>query len=230
MRFNGQPALGLAVSMRQGGDVIHLGQQLDETIKRIQASLPVGVQLHAVSDQPRVVEHSVHEFKKSLGRSSTDRAGGELLLAGRAHWPGGGAVHPAGAGHDLPGDVHHGIDLQRISLGALIIALGLLVDDAIIAVEMMGAQAGAGLGQVPRCNLCLYRHCLPHADRDPDQAAGFLPVGFARSGTGEYVYSLFQVVGVSLILSWVVAVLFTPYIGFKLLKEEKHAHHDEDAV
>src|SRR5471030_3182753 len=198
MRFNGQPALGLAVSMRKGGDVIHLGQQLDETVKRIQASLPVGVQLHAVSDQPRVVEHSVHEFKKSLAEavaivlavsffSLGVRTGLVLAMTFLAMYI-------------------MGIDLQRISLGALIIALGLLVDDAIIAVEMMALKLEQGWDKYRAATYAYTATAFPMLTGTLITAAGFLPVGFAQSGTGEYVYSLFQVVGIALILSWVVAV------------------------
>jgi multidrug efflux pump len=123
-----------------------------------------------------------------------------------------------------------GIDLQRISLGALIIALGLLVDDAIIAVEMMALKLEQGWDKFRAATYAYTATAFPMLTGTLITAAGFLPVGFAKSGTGEYVYSLFQVVGISLLLSWVVAVLFTPYIGFKLLKEHAHASHDEEAV
>src|SRR6202008_4525126 len=123
-----------------------------------------------------------------------------------------------------------GIELQRISLGALIIALGLLVDDAIIAVEMMELKLEQGWDKFRAATYAYTATAFPMLTGTLIPAAGFLPVGFAKSGTGEYVYSLFQVVGISLVLSWIVAVVFTPYIGFKLLKEEVHANHDEDAV
>lgn len=230
MRFNGQPALGLAVSMRKGGDVIHLGEQVDATVKRIQASLPVGVQIHSVSDQPRVVEHSVHEFKKSLFEavlivlvvsfcSLGVRSGLVVALS-----------IPLVLAMTFLAMYLMGIELQRISLGALIIALGLLVDDAIIAVEMMALKLEQGWDKTRAATYAYTATAFPMLTGTLITAAGFLPVGFAKSGTGEYVYSLFQVVGIALVLSWIVAVLFTPYLGFKLLKEEKHAHHDEDAV
>jgi len=230
MRFNGQPALGLAVSMRKGGDVIHLGQQLDETVKRIQASLPVGVQLHAVSDQPRVVEHSVHEFKKSLAEAVAIVLAVSFFSLGVRTGLVVALCIPLVLAMTFLAMYIMGIDLQRISLGALIIALGLLVDDAIIAVEMMALKLEQGWDKYRAATYAYTATAFPMLTGTLITAAGFLPVGFAQSGTGEYVYSLFQVVGIALILSWVVAVLFTPYIGFKLLKEEPHAHHDEDAV
>jgi multidrug efflux pump len=230
MRFNGQPALGLAVSMRKGGDVISLGQQLDDTVKRIQASLPVGVQLHAVSDQPHVVKESVHEFKKSLAEAVLIVLAVSFFSLGvRAGFVVALCI-PLVLGMTFLTMYLMGIELQRISLGALIIALGLLVDDAIIAVEMMQLKLEQGWDKFRAATFAYTATAFPMLTGTLITAAGFLPVGFAKSGTGEYVYSLFQVVGISLILSWIVAVLFTPFIGFKLLKEHAHAHHDEDAV
>lgn len=230
MRFNGQPALGLAVSMRKGGDVIHLGTQLDETVKRIQANLPVGVQIHAVSDQPRVVEHAVHEFKKSLAEAVLIVLAVSFFSLGVRTGLVVALCIPLVLAMTFLVMYIMGIDLQRISLGALIIALGLLVDDAIIAVEMMALKLEQGWDKFRAATYAYTATAFPMLTGTLITAAGFLPVGFARSGTGEYVYSLFQVVGISLILSWIVAVLFTPFIGYKLLKEEPHAHHDEDAV
>ena len=230
MRFNGQQALGLAVSMRKGGDVIHLGQQLDGAVKRIQASLPVGVQLHGVSDQPHVVAHSVHEFKKSLAEAVLIVLAVSFFSLGMRTGLVVALCIPLVLAMTFLVMYLMGIDLQRISLGALIISLGLLVDDAIIAVEMMALKLEQGWDKFRAATYAYTATAFPMLTGTLITAAGFLPVGFARSGTGEYVYSLFQVVGIALILSWIVAVLFTPYIGFMLLKEEPHAHHDEDAV
>ncbi len=230
MRFNGQQALGLAVSMRKGGDVIHLGRQLDETVKRIQASLPVGVQLHAVSDQPHVVAHSVHEFKKSLAEAVLIVLAVSFFSLGMRTGLVVALCIPLVLAMTFLVMYILGIDLQRISLGALIIALGLLVDDAIIAVEMMALKLEQGWDKFRAATYAYTATAFPMLTGTLITAAGFLPVGFAKSGTGEYVYSLFQVVGIALVLSWIVAVLFTPYIGFMLLKEEPHAHHDENAV
>jgi multidrug efflux pump len=230
MRFNGNEALGLAVSMRKGGDVIHLGEQLDETVRRIQSKLPVGVQIHAVSDQPHVVEHSVFEFKKSLAEAVIIVLAVSFLSLGVRSGLVVALSIPLVLAMTFLAMYLLGIDLQRISLGALIIALGLLVDDAIIAVEMMSLKLEQGWDKFRAATYAYTATAFPMLTGTLITAAGFLPVGFAKSGTGEYVFSLFQVVGISLILSWIVAVLFTPYIGFMLLKEHAHPSHDEDAV
>jgi multidrug efflux pump len=230
MRFNGNEALGLAVSMRKGGDVIHLGEQLEETVRHIQSKLPVGVQIHAVSDQPHVVEHSVFEFKKSLAEAVVIVLAVSFLSLGVRSGLVVALSIPLVLAMTFLAMYLLGIDLQRISLGALIIALGLLVDDAIIAVEMMSLKLEQGWDKFRAATYAYTATAFPMLTGTLITAAGFLPVGFAKSGTGEYVFSLFQVVGISLILSWIVAVLFTPYIGFKLLKEHAHPSHDEDAV
>ncbi len=230
MRFNGNEAIGLAVSMRKGGDVIRLGTRLDETVKRIESTLPVGVQIHAVSDQPRIVEHSVFEFKKSLAEAVIIVLVVSFLSLGFRTGLVVALSIPLVLAMTFLAMYLMGIDLQRISLGALIIALGLLVDDAIIAVEMMALKLEQGWDKYRAATYAYTATAFPMLTGTLITAAGFLPVGFAKSGTGEYVYSLFQVVGISLVLSWIVAVLFTPYIGFKLLKEHAHPAHDEDAV
>ena len=230
MRFNGQPALGLAVSMRKGGDVISLGKQLDLAVRRVQASLPVGVEIHAVSDQPHVVAHSVYEFKKSLAEAVLIVLAVSFFSLGMRTGLVVALCIPLVLGMTFLVMYLLGIDLQRISLGALIIALGLLVDDAIIAVEMMALKLEQGWDKFRAATYAYTATAFPMLTGTLITAAGFLPVGFAKSGTGEYVYSLFQVVGIALVLSWIVAVLFTPYIGFKLLKEHAHPDHDENAI
>ncbi|MBV8625502.1 MAG: efflux RND transporter permease subunit [Herbaspirillum sp.] len=230
MRFNGREAIGLAVSMRKGGDVIRLGQKLDETVKAVQERLPVGVQIHAVSDQPRIVEHSVFEFKKSLAEAVIIVLVVSFLSLGMRTGLVVALSIPLVLAMTFLAMYMMGIDLQRISLGALIISLGLLVDDAIIAVEMIALKLEQGWDKFRAATFAYTATAFPMLTGTLITAAGFLPVGFAKSGTGEYVHSLFQVVGISLLLSWLVAVIFTPYIGFKLLKEHAHASHDEDAV
>jgi multidrug efflux pump len=231
LRFNGTEAIGLAVSMRKGGDVIRLGEQLTATVARVQASLPVGVQIHAVSDQPRVVKESVHEFKKSLAEAVVIVLAVSFFSLGVRSGLVVALCIPLVLALTFLVMYVLGIELQRISLGALIIALGLLVDDAIIAVEMMALKLEQGWDKFRAATHAYTATAFPMLTGTLITAAGFLPVGFAKSGSGEYVYSLFQVVGISLVLSWIVAVLFTPYIGFKLLKEQAAAHgHDEEAV
>ncbi|MEW6691110.1 MAG: efflux RND transporter permease subunit, partial [Pseudomonadota bacterium] len=219
MRHNGAEAIGLAVSMRKGGDVIRLGRQLDETVRRVQRSLPVGVEIHAVSDQPRVVRESVHEFKKSLGEAVIIVLLVSFFSLGLRTGLVVALCIPLVLALTFLAMYLLGIELQRISLGALIISLGLLVDDAIIAVEMMALKLEQGWDRLRAATHAYTATAFPMLTGTLITAAGFLPVGFAKSGSGEYVFSLFQVVGISLVLSWIVAVLFTPYIGFKLLRE-----------
>jgi multidrug efflux pump len=230
MRFNGREAVGLAVSMRKGGDVIRLGEQLNATVKRVQASFPVGVEVNAVSDQPRVVQESVHEFKKSLFEAVAIVLVVSFFSLGMRTGLVVALCIPLVLALTFLTMYFLDIELQRISLGALIIALGLLVDDAIIAVEMMALKLEQGWDKARAATYAYTATAFPMLTGTLITAAGFLPVGFAKSGSGEYVFSLFQVVGISLMLSWIVAVIFTPYIGFKLLKEHKDASHDEDAV
>jgi multidrug efflux pump len=230
MRFNGEEAIGLAVSMRKGGDVIRLGRQLNATVARVRASLPVGVEIHAVSDQPRVVEQSVREFKQSLFEAVLIVLLVSFFSLGMRTGLVVALCIPLVLALTFLAMYLLDIELQRISLGALIISLGLLVDDAIIAVEMMALKLEQGWDRFRAATYAYTATAFPMLTGTLITAAGFLPVGFAKSGSGEYVFSLFQVVGISLCLSWIVAVLFTPYIGFKLLREHHGAPHDEDAV
>jgi multidrug efflux pump len=230
MRFNGQPAIGLAVSMRKGGDVIRLGEELTHTVRHVQANLPLGVQIHAVSDQPRVVEEAVHEFKQSLFEAVAIVLVVSFFSLGLRTGLVVALSIPLVLAMTFLVMYYLGIELQRISLGALIISLGLLVDDAIIAVEMMALKLEQGWDRFRAATYAYTATAFPMLTGTLITAAGFLPVGFAKSSAGEYVFSLFQVVGISLMLSWLVAVVFTPYLGFRLLKEGAHGHVDEDAV
>jgi multidrug efflux pump len=231
MRYNGSEAIGLAVSMRKGGDVIRLGQQLAATVRRIEANLPVGVEIHAVSDQPAVVKDSVHEFTKSLMEAVTIVLAVSFFSLGFRTGLVVALCIPLVLAMTFIAMYFFNIDLQRISLGALIIALGLLVDDAIIAVEMMALKLEQGWDRLRAATYAYTVTAFPMLTGTLITAAGFLPIGFAKSGAGEYTFSIFQVVGIALIMSWFVAVLFTPYLGFKLLPEHHgNEHAGEDAV
>ena len=229
MHYDGKDAIGLAIAMRDGGDVIRMGRDLDAAVARVRAALPVGVEIHAVSNQPAVVAESVHEFTKSLAEAIVIVLVVSFLSLG---WRTGIVVAlsiPLVLAMTFLVMYALGIDLQRISLGALIIALGLLVDDAIIAVEMMALKLEQGWDRVRAATHAYTATAFPMLTGTLITAAGFLPVGLANSSAGEYTISIFQVVGIALILSWLVAVLFTPYLGYKLLPEHKvasdgHAH------
>jgi len=231
MRFKGQDAIGLAVSMAKGGDIIELGKHLEPAIQRIRANLPVGLELHSVADQPTVVKRSVREFMRTL----MEAVGIVLLVSFVSLGFRTGVVValciPLVLAVTFLLMKIFGIDLQRISLGALIIALGLLVDDAIIAVEMMVNKMEQGWDRVRAAGFAYTSTAFPMLTGTLVTAAGFLPVGFAKSSAGEYTFSIFAVVTIALLVSWVVAVIFTPYIGYKILPNY-HVHPDahEDAV
>ncbi|MGH8283417.1 MAG: efflux RND transporter permease subunit [Gammaproteobacteria bacterium] len=221
MFFNGKPAIGLAISMRSGGDVLKLGKQLNATTARLVSEFPVGVQLNTVSDQPRVVKSAVGEFTDSL----YEAVGIVLLVCFLSLGLRTGLVValciPFVLAVTFLVMYMLGIDLQRISLGALIIALGLLVDDAIISVEMMVLKLEEGWDHVRAATFAYTATAFPMLTGTLITVAGFLPVAIAKSGSAEYTRSLFEVVGVSLIVSWFVAVLVTPYLGYKLLPNFK---------
>ncbi len=231
MRFKGQDAIGLAVSMAKGGDIIQLGRHLTPAIERIRAQLPLGLELHSVADQPTVVKRSVREFMRTL----MEAVGIVLLVSFVSLGFRTGVVValciPLVLAVTFLLMKLFAIDLQRISLGALIIALGLLVDDAIIAVEMMVNKMEQGWERARAAGFAYTSTAFPMLTGTLVTAAGFLPVGFAKSAAGEYTFSIFAVVTIALLVSWVVAVVFTPYIGFKILPGHAvHADAHEDAV
>ncbi|MBL8533469.1 MAG: efflux RND transporter permease subunit, partial [Betaproteobacteria bacterium] len=225
MHFNGKPAMGLAVSMRKGGDIIAMGKALDETMGRLKRELPVGIEVHQVSDQPTVVSRSINEFMQTLGEAIVIVLAVSFLSLG---WRTGIVVAlsiPLVLAVTFLCMRVAGIDLQRISLGALIIALGLLVDDAIIAVEMMAIKMEQGWDRL-RAGAYAYTSTAPSMLTGTlITAAGFLPVGLAKSDAGEYTFSIFAVVCIALVVSWVVAVLFIPYMGYHLLPDYAKTGH-----
>lgn len=216
-RFNGEDAIGLAISMTKGGDILRLGERLDAEIQRLQAELPVGIGIHQVSDQPQVVRRSVDEFMKTLLEAMLIVLGVSFLSLG---WRTGLVVAlsiPLVLGITFVAMKLLGIDLQRISLGALIIALGLLVDDAIISVEMMVVKMEQGWDRLKAATFAYTSTAFPMLTGTLVTVVAFMPVGFAQSSAGEYCFTIFAVVGIALIASWGVAVIFTPYIGFLIL-------------
>ena len=228
-RYSGQPAIGLAVSMVSGGDVMSLGHELKGRIAELERNLPVGIDVHLVADQPRVVHEAVGEFTKSLWEAIAIVLAVSFLALG---WRPGIVVAiaiPLVLAITFVFMKFTGISLQRISLGALIIALGLLVDDAMIAVEMMIKKMEEGFDKIQAATYAYTSTAFPMLTGTLVTIAGFVPVGFAQSGAGEYCFSLFAVVGIALIVSWVVAVLFTPLTGVLVLPETLKAHGRHEA-
>ncbi|MBL8443575.1 MAG: efflux RND transporter permease subunit, partial [Zoogloeaceae bacterium] len=224
MRFMAQDAFGIGVSMHAGGDIIALGQQLDAALVKIQAQLPVGLTLERVADQPRAVRQSVSEFVKVLAEAVIIVMAVSLLSLGFRTGVVVLVIIPVVLAITFMFMHLFGIGLHKISLGALIIALGLLVDDAIIAVEMMATKIEQGWDRVRAASHAYTSTAMPMLSGTLVTAAGFLPVAMAASATGEYTRSIFQVTVIALLVSWVAAVLFVPYLGFHLLPDTAGGH------
>ena len=235
MRFNGKEVVGLGVSMEKGGDIIELGRSLDAKARLIQSKLPIGITLERVADQPRAVSQSVNEFLKVLAEAVLIVLAVSFISLGLHTKPWRIDIYPGLvvaltiplvlAATFLTMRVF-GIDLHKISLGALIIALGLMVDDAIIAVEMMVRKMEEGLSRFDAATFAYTSAAMPMLTGTLITAAGFLPIGFAKSVAGEYTFSMFSVNVIALLISWLVAVLFTPYLGYVLLKVKPAVNAD----
>jgi len=230
VHHQGEPVIVLGVSMAKGGDIIALGQSLAQASQRIEATLPAGVKLEQIQDQPRAVARSVNEFVRvlieavvivlavsvlSLGLHKGGRFGFHLDLR-----PGlvVGITIPLVLAMTFLCMQYFGIGLHKISLGSLIIALGLLVDDAIIAVEMMVRKMEEGYDKVRAATFAYEITAMPMLTGTLITATGFLPIGTARSMTGEYTFAIFAVTVMALLLSWWVSVYFVPYLGTRFLK------------
>lgn len=218
-RVNGRPAIGLAIAMRPGGDVLALGSNIAKAMKELKAELPVGIEPTLVANQPSIVEHAIGDFMESLWQAiAIIMAVSFVSLGMRA-----GAVVaisiPLTLAIVFPIMQMIGIDLQRISLGALIIALGLLVDDAMTTVDVMTSRLAAGDDKETAASYAYKSVAMAMLTGSFVSAAGFVPIGLAKSSAGEYTFSIFAVVSIALIVSWFVAVLFTPLVGVFLLKK-----------
>ncbi len=221
MRVQGHEAIGIAIAMNKGGDVIQLGDRLREATSAMQKNLPLGIDLHVVADQPQIVRQSMDLFMSSLSEAVLIVLAVSFLSLGMRT----GAVValsiPLVLAITFLLMAAFGIDLQRISLGALVIALGLLVDDAIIAVEMMVVKMEQGWDRFPAATFAYTSTAFPMLTGTLITAVGFMPVGLAKSGAGEYTFSIFAVVSIALLVSWLVAVVFTPYLGYLMLDADK---------
>ncbi|WP_434677729.1 efflux RND transporter permease subunit [Pseudomonas sp. R1-18] len=232
MRFMNEDAIGLAVAMKDGGDILILGRALEAEFARLQKNLPVGMELRKVSDQPAAVKTGVGEFVQVLVEalvivllvsffSLGVRTGMVVALA-----------IPLVLAMTFAAMYYLGIGLHKISLGALVLALGLLVDDAIIAVEMMAIKMEQGYDRLKAASFAWTSTAFPMLTGTLITAAGFLPIATALSSTGEYTRSIFQVVTLALLASWIVAVMFVPYLGDRLLPDlaKRHAQRHGGAA
>ncbi|MCC8998005.1 MAG: efflux RND transporter permease subunit [Candidatus Contendobacter sp.] len=226
MRYMGREAIGLAISMARGGNILELGAELRHTLQNLQAALPVGIEIHQVADQPRVVKESVNQFMKTFIEAVVIVLAVTFFSLG---WRAGVVVTlciPLVLSMTFLCMKLFGIDLHRISLGALIIALGLLVDDAIIVLEMIDRKLEQGWDRIKAATFAYTSTAFPMLTGTLVTVAGFLPIGLAKSNAGEYTFSIFAVVGIALLSSWIVAVLFTPYLAYTLLPARENPNPD----
>jgi multidrug efflux pump len=229
-RYQGRDAVLLGTTMAPGANVTEVGAALEKALKGIEQTLPLGAELGRISDQAQVVSKSIHEFLEALGEAIAIVLVVSLLALG---WRAGLVVAltiPLVLAATFFAMSLMGIDLHRISLGALIISLGLLVDDAMIAVEMMDRKLQEGYDKLAAATFAYSSTAFPMLTGTLITVAGFIPVGFAQSQAGEYVSALFWVAGLALLISWFAAVYFTPWIGYRLLRARKSqgvAHHHD---
>ena len=227
-RFDGHDSVQIGVVMAKGFKVTDVGTAIEETYQRFETALPYGVSVDQIANQPHVVTDAIGEFMRALAEALVIVLAVSFLSIG---WRSGLVIAiaiPLVLSATFAIMYELGIDLQRISLGALIIALGLLVDDAMIVVELMERKLEEGLEKLDAASFAYSSTAFPMLTGTLITIAGFIPVGFAASAAGEYVRSLFYVVGIALVVSWFVAVYFTPWLGHMLLRQRSHAgnHHD----
>ncbi|MDD1623310.1 MAG: efflux RND transporter permease subunit, partial [Methylococcaceae bacterium] len=218
MRFNGRDVIGLGVTMNKKGDVLALGKLLESTMANIEGNLPIGVDVEKVADQSKVVNSAIGEFLRTFWEALAAVLLVSFLSLGMRAGSVVALTVPIVLAGTLLCMLLFGLEIHRISLGALILALGLLVDDAMIAIEMMARKLEDGWDRMRAATYAYRVTAFPMLTGTLITVAGFLPVGLAKSSAGEYTVAIFQVVGISLILSWLGAVVFTPYLGYLILK------------
>lgn len=230
MYFNGKPAVGIAVSMAPGGNNLVLGKNLEKEIEKEKAELPTGLDIEQVADQPSVVNDSIHEFTKSLLEAIVIVMAASFLSLG--FWSGIvlALCIPVVVCASFIYMKWQGIDLHIVSLGTLIVSLGLLVDDAIIVIEMMQVKLEEGMDRLAAAQAA-YKGCAkPMLAGTLITAAGFIPVGFAAGQTAEYVGAFFWVIASTLLLSWVASIFVSPVLGYRFIRvkagEKKSAFAD----
>jgi len=228
MYYNGQPAIGLALSMEKGGNILTLGENLDKTINQIKQELPLGLEINQVLYQPEVVKASIGEFVKSLWEAIVIVLIVSFLSLGiRSGIVVALCIPLVIAGIFVCMQIW-GIDLHKVSLGALIISLGLLVDDAIIAVEMMTVKLEQGWDRFEAACYAYKATAFPMLTGTLITCAGFIPIGFSKGSASEFTSSIFTVVTIALLLSWLVSVLVTPLLGYKLIRPKHTVEKGQD--
>ncbi|MGF6457020.1 efflux RND transporter permease subunit [Pseudomonas frederiksbergensis] len=228
VRHNGQPVLMLGITMTSDGNIVDLGKAMDAAVAKIQSELPHGVELELVADQPTTVKDAIHDFAHALAEALIIVIAVSLASLG---WRAGLVVAttvPLVLGGVALVMLAMGWNLERISLGSLIIALGLLVDDAIIAIEMMVAKMETGMDRVKAAAFSYQSTAMPRLTGALITVVGFLPIGLSKSTTGEYAGGIFWIVGAAVLFSWICSGIFTPYLAVKMLPNDlgKHQHGD----
>ena len=226
-RYNGQPAIGLAIAMKKGGNIQDFGKSLHTRMDSLTAELPVGVGVHKVSDQAEVVEKAVGGFTSALFEAVIIVLVVSFIALGMRAGLVVACSIPLVLAMVFVFMEYSGITMQRISLGALIIALGLLVDDAMITVEMMVTRLEKGDTKEQAATFAYTSTAFPMLTGTLVTVAGFVPIGLNASSAGEYTFTLFAVIAVAMLVSWIVAVLFAPVIGVHILSEKVKGHNAE---
>jgi len=236
VRHQGHEVIALGISMARGGDIVRMGKALNLTVGQIRAELPAGIELHQFQNQSKVVTSSVNEFVGTLIEAVVIVLGVSFVALGlhfkpfRLDWRPGlvvGITIPLVLAITFVTMYYWGVGLHKISLGSLIIALGLLVDDAIISVEMMVRKLEEGYDKVRAATFAYDATAMPMLTGTLITAVGFLPIGLAQSTVGEYTFAIFAVTAAALVISWFVSVYFVPYLGVWLLKAKPHGAADQ---
>ncbi|MEG0797757.1 MAG: efflux RND transporter permease subunit [Acidaminococcaceae bacterium] len=223
MYFNGQPAVGIALSMEDGGDNIKLGANLDRKIVEIKKDLPLGFEFSQVANQPEVVKNSISEFMQSLWEAIIIVLAVSLLTLGRRCGYVISVCIPLVLFGSFIGMFALGIDLHKISLGALIISLGMLVDDAIVVVELMESKMAEGWERTKAASFAFQTTAKPLLIGTMITCAGFMPIAFAKSSASEFAGSLFPVISITLLLSWLIAATVAPVLGYAWIHPQQVA-------
>ena len=226
-RINGQPAIGLTIGMKPGANLLKFGEALQKEMARISGDLPVGAEIHLVSDQPKIVDEAVSGFTRALFEAVVIVLAISFISLGMRAGLVVAISIPLVLAITFVVMFYAGISLQRISLGALIIALGLLVDDAMIAVEMMVARLEVGDTLAKAATYVYTSTAFPMLTGTLVTVTSFVPIGLNSSAAGEFTFTLFVVIAVSLLVSWIVAVLFTPLLGVAILPSRMKGHHEK---
>lgn len=226
-RVNGREAIGLGISMRDGGDVLRLGHNIDVAARRVMADMPVGIEMHSVAEQPRTVALAIADFMGSLWQAIAIILVASFVSLGVRPGAIVALAIPLTLAIVFPIMQIVGIDLQRISLGALIIALALMVDDAMTTVDAMMNRLAAGDSKEAAGTYAFRALAFSMLTGTLVTIAGFVPVGFARSSAGEYTFSIFAVVTIALLVSWLVAVIFAPLLGVLILRPPRPGASNE---